>query len=110
MVFILVAIAVARFTPIREYLSADALGTSAESNGGLWAPVAYMVAYGVGVCLFLPGILLTGLGAAIFGPYYGFIYVWIGAMLGASGAFIIGRNPWQGVRGITDREPSKKIR
>jgi uncharacterized membrane protein YdjX (TVP38/TMEM64 family) len=34
---------------------------------------------------------LTGIGAAIFGPYLGFIYVWIGAMIGASGGFFIGR-------------------
>jgi len=89
-VFILVAIAVAQFTPIRKYLSADALEHLLKA-AGIWSPVAYMVVYGVGVCLFLPGTLLTGLGAAIFGPYYGFVYVWIGAMLGASGAFIIGR-------------------
>jgi uncharacterized membrane protein YdjX (TVP38/TMEM64 family) len=50
-----------------------------------------MVVYMVGVCLFLPGTLLTGLGAAIFGPYKGFAYVWVGAMLGASMAFFIGR-------------------
>lgn len=31
------------------------------------------------------------LGAAIFGPYLGFAYVWVGAMLGASAAFRIGR-------------------
>jgi uncharacterized membrane protein YdjX (TVP38/TMEM64 family) len=30
-------------------------------------------------------------GAAIFGPYWGFLYVWLGAMLGASMAFLIGR-------------------
>ena len=88
--FILGAIAVARFTPVREYLTADALGRLLE-DAGVWAPVAYMVVYGVGVCLFLPGTLLTGLGAAIFGPYYGFVYVWIGAMLGAGAAFVIGR-------------------
>jgi uncharacterized membrane protein YdjX (TVP38/TMEM64 family) len=34
---------------------------------------------------------LTGLGAAIFGPYWGFVYVWFGAMIGASAAFLIGR-------------------
>jgi uncharacterized membrane protein YdjX (TVP38/TMEM64 family) len=39
----------------------------------------------------VPGTLLTGLGAAIFGAYWGFLYVWIGAMLGASAAFWIGR-------------------
>jgi uncharacterized membrane protein YdjX (TVP38/TMEM64 family) len=50
-----------------------------------------MAIYAVGVCLFLPGTLLTGLGAAIFGAYWGFLYVWIGAMIGASAAFFIGR-------------------
>ncbi len=89
-IFILSAIGVAQFTPIKEYLSAEGLGRLME-GAGVWAPVAYMVVYGVGVCLFLPGTLLTGLGAAIFGPYYGFVYVWIGAMLGAVAAFFIGR-------------------
>lgn len=88
--FILAAIGVAQFTPVREYLTADALGRLMEGAGG-WAPVAYMLGYAIGVCLFLPGTLLTGLGAAIFGPYYGFVYVWIGAMLGAGAAFVIGR-------------------
>ena len=90
LLFILAAIAVARFTPVREYLTADALGNLLKA-AGVWAPVAYMVVYAAGVCLFLPGTLLTGLGAAIFGPYYGFAYVWIGAMLGAATAFVIGR-------------------
>jgi uncharacterized membrane protein YdjX (TVP38/TMEM64 family) len=88
--FILVAIGVARFTPVKEYLSADALGRL-MAGAGVWAPVAYILLYTIGVCLFLPGTLLTGLGAAIFGPYYGFVYVWMGAMLGAGAAFIIGR-------------------
>jgi uncharacterized membrane protein YdjX (TVP38/TMEM64 family) len=35
--------------------------------------------------------LLTGLGAAIFGAYWGFLYVWIAAILGAGGAFLTGR-------------------
>jgi len=50
-----------------------------------------MLVYAAGVCLFLPGTLLTGLGAALFGAYWGFFYVWIGAMIGASVAFFIGR-------------------
>jgi uncharacterized membrane protein YdjX (TVP38/TMEM64 family) len=52
--------------------------------------LVFIFVYAVGVCLFVPGTLLTGLGAAIFGPYWGFLYVWVGAMLGASGAFWIG--------------------
>ncbi len=89
-VFIIAAILLIRFTPVRNYLTADALGSFLEA-AGLWAPVLYMMIYAVGVCLFLPGTLLTGLGAAIFGAYWGFLYVWIGAMMGASAAFFIGR-------------------
>jgi len=88
--FIALAIYVVRFTPVKNYLTAQELGRLLDS-AGLWAPIAYMIVYAVGVCLFIPGTLLTGLGAAIFGPYWGFLYVWIGAMLGSSAAFIIGR-------------------
>lgn len=88
--FIVGAIFLIRFTPVKNYLTAEALGLFLET-AGLWAPVVYMAIYAVGVCLFLPGTLLTGLGAAIFGAYWGFLYVWIGAMIGASAAFFIGR-------------------
>jgi len=88
--FIIVAISVIRFTPVKNYLTAQALSGFLDS-AGIWAPIVYMLVYAVGVCIFLPGTLLTGLGAAIFGPYWGFLYVWFGAMAGASGAFFIGR-------------------
>ncbi|MFC1891937.1 TVP38/TMEM64 family protein [Thermodesulfobacteriota bacterium] len=90
MLFIIVAISVIRFTPVKNYLTAQALSGFLD-NAGIWAPIVYMLVYAVGVCIFLPGTLLTGLGAAIFGPYWGFLYVWFGAMAGASGAFFIGR-------------------
>jgi uncharacterized membrane protein YdjX (TVP38/TMEM64 family) len=88
--FIVVAIYIIRFTSIRNYLAPEALGRFLEM-AGIWAPVLYIVIYSVGVCLFIPGTLLTGLGAAIFGAYWGFVYVWIGAMIGASAAFLVGR-------------------
>ncbi len=88
--FILGAVAVLRLTPVRGYLTAESLGRLVE-QAGWWAPLLYMLVYAAGVCLFLPGTLLTGLGAAIFGPYLGFVYVWAGAMLGAGAAFLIGR-------------------
>ena len=88
--FIILAIYLIRFTPIKNYLTAQALGNFLET-AGFWAPVLFMLIYTVGVCVFLPGTLLTGLGAAIFGAYWGFLYVWIGAMFGASAAFFIGR-------------------
>jgi len=88
--FIVAAIYVVRFTPVKDFLTAEALGHFLD-EAGLWAPVFYMILYAVGVCLFLPGSLLTGLGAAIFGAYWGFLYVWVGAMFGSSAAFWIGR-------------------
>ncbi|KKL72832.1 hypothetical protein LCGC14_2080960, partial [marine sediment metagenome] len=90
LVFIAGAIFLIRFTPIRNYLTPEALGNFLKI-AGIWAPVVYILIYTVGVCLFLPGTLLTGLGAAIFGAYWGFLYVWFGAMFGASIAFFIGR-------------------
>ncbi len=89
-VFIVTAVIVVRYTPVRELLTAEQLGTFLEQAGFL-APLAFVAVYTVGVCLFVPGTLLTTLGAAIFGPYYGFLYVWVGAMMGACLAFFIGR-------------------
>ena len=89
-VFILVAIIFVRYTPVRGYLTAQGLGRFLEA-AGWWAPLVFIAIYAAGVCLFLPGTLLTGLGAAIFGAYWGFVYVWFGAMIGASAAFWIGR-------------------
>jgi uncharacterized membrane protein YdjX (TVP38/TMEM64 family) len=90
LIFIVAAILLLRFTPIKSYLTAEALGGFLES-AGFWAPLIFILIYTTGVCLFLPGTLLTGLGAAIFGAYWGFVYVWFGAMAGASAAFFIGR-------------------
>ena len=90
LLFIVMAIILVRFTPVKDYLTAEALGHFLDS-AGLWGPVVFIAIYAVGVCLFLPGTLLTGLGAAIFGAYWGFVYVWFGAMAGAGAAFLIGR-------------------
>ena len=88
--FVIGAIILVRYTPIKDYLTAEHLGRFLDT-AGIWAPLVFSLIYTIGVCLFVPGTLLTGLGAAIFGPYWGFLYVWIGAMLGAGAAFIIGR-------------------
>lgn len=88
--FIAAAIVLVRLTPVKDYLTADALGRLL-ADAGLWAPLVFIVIYALGVCLFVPGSILTGLGAVIFGAYWGFVYVWVGAMIGASAAFFIGR-------------------
>ena len=89
-VFIVGAVALVRYTPVKGYLTPKTLGGILEA-AGFWAPVLFILVYTAGICLFVPGTLLTALGAALFGAYQGFVYVWIGAMLGASAAFWIGR-------------------
>lgn len=89
-VFLVTAIVIVRFTPLREHLTVERLGQILETAGP-WAPVAYIGAYAAGICFFMPGTLLATVGAVIFGPYYGFLYVWVGAMIGAILAFFIGR-------------------
>ena len=88
--FIVAAIATVRFSPVKSYLTPAGLGRFLEM-AGIWGPVLFILVYTAGVCLFIPGTLLTTLGGAIFGAYQGFLYVWAGAMLGASAAFWIGR-------------------
>jgi uncharacterized membrane protein YdjX (TVP38/TMEM64 family) len=88
--FVIVAIYIIRFTSAREFFTEKAL-TQFLDRAGLWAPFVFMLVYTAGVCLFVPGTLLTALGGALFGSYWGFVYVWIGAMVGASVAFWIGR-------------------
>ena len=58
---------------------------------GFWAPVIFILIYILAICLFVPGTIITALGAAIFGPYWGFVYVLAGAILGATVTFFIGR-------------------
>ena len=88
--FIAAAIAGVRFSSLKDYLSVEGLGQFLAVVG-FWAPLVFIAIYAVGVCLFVPGSILTGIGAVILGAYWGFVYVWIGAMIGASVAFLIGR-------------------
>lgn len=88
--FIIGAFLLVRLTPIKSYLTPEAMGAFLD-RAGFWAPVVFILLYAAGACLFIPGTILTGLGAAIFGPYWGFLWVWFGAMLGSAAAFFIGR-------------------
>ena len=88
--FIVGAIVLVRFTPLSDWLTPSRL-TSLVESAGIWAPIVYILGYAAGVCLFVPGTLLAVIGATVFGPFLGFAYVWIGAMIGSSLAFLIGR-------------------
>ncbi len=88
--FIAAAILLFRYTPLSSYLHPQTL-QEIVGRGGKLAPLLFIILYGVGICLFLPATLFMGIGAVLFGPFWGYLYNISGAMLGASAAFIIGR-------------------
>jgi uncharacterized membrane protein YdjX (TVP38/TMEM64 family) len=89
-VFIVGAVYIVRFTSVKDFLTVERMRQLLDTSG-FWAPVIFIIIYTVGICLFVPGTLLTTLGAAIFGAYRGFLYVLIAAVIGATAAFFIGR-------------------
>ena len=89
-VFILGAIFVFRFTPLLEWLTLDNMKRLLDASG-YWAPLVFILIYILGSCLFVPDTIITILGAGLFGAYRGFVYVFTGAILGATAAFFIGR-------------------
>jgi uncharacterized membrane protein YdjX (TVP38/TMEM64 family) len=90
LLFMMAAVFLVRFSAAKEYFTAEYLQFFL-ATAGVWTPLIFVFIYAGGVCIFLPGTLLTAIGAAVFGPYWGFVYVWLGAMLGSSLAFFIGR-------------------
>lgn len=58
---------------------------------GVWGPLVFIAGYAVATVAFIPGSLLTLAAGAIFGIGEGMLYVFVGATLGATGAFLVGR-------------------
>ena len=58
---------------------------------GAWGPILFIVGYALGVIAFLPAVVFTLAGGAIFGLVWGAVYVFIAATLGSIGAFLVSR-------------------
>jgi uncharacterized membrane protein YdjX (TVP38/TMEM64 family) len=58
---------------------------------GAWGPIVFIGGYIVATVAFIPGSLLTLAAGAIFGIVKGVAFVFIGATLGASAAFLVAR-------------------
>lgn len=58
---------------------------------GVWAPVLFVALYVLATVLLVPGSVLTLGAGAVFGLGWGFVWVTLGANLGAQAAFLIGR-------------------
>lgn len=74
----------------REQLNAEALEQWIQNAGGA-APILFMLIYALGTVFFLPGSLLTLLGGALFGPYWGTFYNLTAATVGAMLSFLVAR-------------------
>ncbi len=72
---------------LRDELSREALERHIAALG-IWAPLAFMAGYALAAVAFMPGLIFTIAGGALFGPWLGTLYSLIGATVGALLAFI----------------------
>jgi uncharacterized membrane protein YdjX (TVP38/TMEM64 family) len=74
---------------------------------GVWGPVVFIVGYALAAIAFVPGSILTLAAGAIFGVVRGVVYVFVAAVLGASGAFLVARHL---ARGTVERRLAGNVR
>jgi len=77
-----------KFLPVKEW--SDSLGEWIKSIG-YWGPAAFIVVYAVATVFLIPASALTVIAGLVFGIGFGSLWVTLGANVGASLAFLIGR-------------------
>jgi len=90
MAFIAAAVILARALGLGQYLAEERLRAWIDGFGA-WGPVVYVLIYSVAPVFMAPGLPLTVAGGVLFGPFWGVVYVAIGATIGASAAFLVAR-------------------
>lgn len=74
----------------REQIDIERAQLWLEQSGSA-APILFMVLYAIAAPLFFPGSILTLLGGALFGPFWGVFYNLTGATIGAGLSFLLAR-------------------
>ena len=83
---------IVRLTPAGEYLTREGVGAAIEQlRGHPWAPAIFVVVYAAATALAVPGTILTLVGGAVFGFYWGTLYNALAANIGANAAFGVAR-------------------
>jgi uncharacterized membrane protein YdjX (TVP38/TMEM64 family) len=72
------------------HLTAEAVETYVASLG-VWAPIGFVVLYGLATVAMVPGSIFDLAGGALFGPYLGTLVNLAGGSLGAALAFFVAR-------------------
>ena len=90
-------IAIGLLVLVALFVGARALGGRipefvAWVNGlGVWGPLVFVVAYALGVVVFVPGSALTLAAGALFGIGWGLVFAWCAASVGSALAFLVAR-------------------
>mgnify|MGYP001600961918 CR=1 FL=1 len=81
-----------RYTSLSQYTQKEALlNVLLRLREHWWGPVGFILIYGIGCIIAIPGSLLTLCGGAIFGIKWGIIYNVLASNLGATLAFLMAR-------------------
>ena len=79
-------------TPLGAYLTREGIAGGIELlRGNPWAPLIFVAAYATATALAVPGTILTLAGGALFGLYWGTLFNFVAANIGANAAFVLAR-------------------
>lgn len=92
-ILVLVGVATAGFFGWRAGLFSSAEALSAFLSGlGAWAPIAFLLLQILQIVIpIIPGGVILSVGVVAFGPVYGFIYNYVGMLIGSYIAFVFAR-------------------
>lgn len=100
-VLLVLAGAAAVYWAFDGVITAEALEARVASLG-VWAPVGFVLLYGIATVAMVPGSVFDLVGGALFGPYLGSALNLAGGSLGAALAFLVARyiaRDWVEARG-----------
>src|ERR1051326_891728 len=89
----------ARTVDATKWLTAEGLRAAVRADEW-YGPLCYVSTIVGGMFLPIPKVVLLGLGGALFGPWYGFPYAWLGQILGTTVLFVVARS---GFRSLAPR-------
>lgn len=90
-----------RLTPLGELLTREGVIEGIEYlRSSPLAPFIFVPLYAVAVSLAVPGTLATLAGGAVFGLWWGTLFNWLGASIGANLAYALAR--FLGRQGVSD--------